>query len=282
MDVEAPGSAGAGAPGSAEALRRAGGFFRRRTLLILLVAAGFLLLNGVIGTLLDFDLPATLLDLPSGIVWMFSNFMPTAASLSKLETIISQLVSTVLISVAASCTAAVLALVLAVIGSRSVGLGGPIPLAVRAVASLFRNIPTVAWALLLLLSFKQSEFTGYLALFLTSFGYLTRCFLESIDEVSGGAVEALRATGATYGQLVAQAVIPLSATAVISWVLFMIETNVRDATLIGILTGTGIGFVFDLYYKTFRYDNAGLVIVAVVIVVIALELTSNLIRRAIL
>jgi phosphonate transport system permease protein len=266
----------------AEALRRAGGFFRRRTLFILLAAAGFLLLNGAIGALLDFDLPATLLDLPGGIVWMFTNFMPTAASFSKLGTIVSQLVSTVLISIAASCTAAVLALILAVIGSRSVGLGGPVPLAVRAVASLFRNIPTVAWALLLLLSFRQSEFTGYLALFLTSFGYLTRCFLESIDEVSGGAVEALRATGATYGQLVAQAVIPLSATAVVSWVLFMIETNVRDATLIGILTGTGIGFVFDLYYKSFRYDNAGLVIVAVVIVVIALELTSNLIRRAIL
>ncbi|MDR1013715.1 MAG: ABC transporter permease subunit [Coriobacteriales bacterium] len=267
---------------SAEALERAVGFFRRRTLFVALAAAVLLVLNGAIGSLLGFDLPAALHDLPGGIVWMFSNFMPTVASFSKLGTIVSQLASTVLVSVAASCTAAVLALLLAVIGSRSVGLGGPVPLAVRAVASLLRNIPTVAWALLLLLSFRQSEFTGYLALFLGSLGYLTRCFLESIDEVSGGAVEALRATGATYGQLVAQAVMPLSATAVVSWVLFMIETNVRDATLVGILTGTGIGFVFDLYYKSFRYDNAGLVVLAVVVVVIALELTSNLVRRAIL
>jgi phosphonate transport system permease protein len=188
----------------------------------------------------------------------------------------------VLVSIAASCIAAVLAFVLAVLGSRSVGLSGPVPLIVRAIASLFRNIPTVAWALILLFSFKQSEFTGFLALFLTSFGYLTRCFLEGIDEVSGAAVEALRATGASYGQLIAQAVIPLSATVVLSWVLYMIETNVRDATLVGILTGTGIGFVFDLYYKSFRYDDAGLVIVAIVIVVVALELSSNLIRRVIL
>jgi phosphonate transport system permease protein len=266
----------------AEAVKRAGGFFRRRTLVILFIAAGLLLLNGAIGSLIGFDLVATIRDLPGAISWMFTNFMPSASSFSKLGTIIDKLASTVLISIASSCTAAVLALVLAVIGSGSVGLRGPVPLAVRAIASLFRNIPTVAWALLLLLSFRQSEFTGYLALFLGSFGYLTRCFLESIDEVSGGAVEALRATGATYGQLVAQAVIPLSATAVISWVLFMIETNVRDATLVGILTGTGIGFLFDLYYKSFRYDNAGLVIVAVVVVVIALELASNFIRRAIL
>ena len=42
--------------------------------------------------------------------------------------------------------------------------------------------------------------------------------------------EALRAAGATYGQIVAQAVIPMSITSVVSWVLYMIETNIRDAT----------------------------------------------------
>ena len=156
------------------------------------------------------------------------------------------------------------------------------PLIVRAVASLFRNIPVVAWAFILLFSFKQSEFTGFFALFLTSFGYLTRCFLESIDEMSAGPVEALRASGATYGQIVAQAVVPMSITSVISWVMYMIETNIRDATLIGLLTGTGIGFVFDVYYKSFRYDIAGLVILSIVLVVIACELTSNFVRRKVI
>ena len=162
------------------------------------------------------------------------------------------------------------------------GVGGPFPRIVRAVASLFRNIPVVAWAFILLFSFKQSEFTGFFALFLTSFGYLTRCFLESIDEMSAGPVEALRASGATYGQIVAQAVVPMSITSVISWVMYMIETNIRDATLIGLLTGTGIGFVFDVYYKSFRYDVAGLVILAIILAVVACELTSNFVRRRIL
>ena len=61
--------------------------------------------------------------------------------------------------------------------------------------------------------------------------------------------------------------------------MYMIETNIRDATLIGLLTGTGIGFVFDVYYKSFRYDIAGLVILSIVLVVIACELTSNFVRR---
>jgi phosphonate transport system permease protein len=257
-------------------------FFNRRILLVVAVAVMLMLISALAGGFVDFDPVKTIVDMPSGIIWMIVNFVPSVESFEKLPTILRQLFSTVLVSIAASCIAAVIALVFAVVGSRSVGIKGPVQLIVRTIASLFRNIPTVAWALILLFSFKQSEFTGFLALFLTSFGYLTRCFLESIDEVSSGAVEALRATGATFGQIVAQAVIPLSATAVLSWVLYMIETNVRDATLIGILTGTGIGFVFDLYYKSFRYDAAGLTIIAIVIVVIALELGSNYIRRAIL
>ncbi|MFR3092375.1 MAG: PhnE/PtxC family ABC transporter permease [Eggerthella lenta] len=80
----------------------------------------------------------------------------------------------------------------------------------------------------------------------------------------------------------AQAVVPMSITSVISWVMYMIETNIRDATLIGLLTGTGIGFVFDVYYKSFRYDIAGLVILSIVLVVIACELTSNFVRRKVI
>ncbi|HBT94780.1 MAG TPA: phosphonate ABC transporter permease [Coriobacteriia bacterium] len=265
-----------------EALKKASGFFRRRSLAILVVSLILITVNIISGGFLKFDFLQTVIDLPGGIVWMFTNFIPSARSLERMPTILDQLLSTVLISIAASCFAGILAFILAVLGSQSVGIKGPMPLIVRAIASLFRNIPTVAWALILLFSFKQSEFTGFLALFLTSFGYLTRCFLETIDEVSGGAVEALKATGASYGQLIAQAVVPLSATAVISWILYMIETNVRDATLIGILTGTGIGFVFDMFYKSFRYDIAAMVILCIVVVVVALEMLSNYIRRVIM
>ena len=257
-------------------------YFRHRTAATLLAALVILVVNLLASGYLHFDAIKTVTDLPDGFRWMLINFAPSEAALAKLPVITTQIFSTVMISIAASCSAALLALVFAVIGSESVGLKGPVPLVVRGGASLFRNIPTVAWAMILLFSFKQCEFTGFLALFLTSFGYLTRCFLETIDEVSGGAVEALRSTGASYGQLIAQAVIPLIATGVLSWILYMIETNVRDATLIGMLTGTGIGFLFDMYYKRFNYGAAALVLFGIVLVVIALELGSNAIRRAIL
>lgn len=268
------------------ASRRRGGydgsFFRRRMAAVACAALACAALGALSGTYVGFDFAQAAFEVPGGFAWMLAQFVPTAASLEKLGSILPALGSTVLASVASSCTAAVLAYVCAVLGSRTAGVGGPVAPIVRAVASLFRNIPVVAWAFILLFSFKQSEFTGFFALFLTSFGYLTRCFLESIDEMSAGPVEALRAVGASYGQIVAQAVVPLSITSVVSWVLYMIETNIRDATLIGILTGTGIGFVFDIYYKSFRYDVAGLVILCIIAVVVACELASNHVRRQII
>ena len=62
----------------------------------------------------------------------------------------------------------------------------------------------------------------------------------------------------------------------------MIDTNIRDAILVGFLTGTGIGFAFDLYYKSFDYHAASLVTIFSAITVIIVEIISNGIRRVIM
>lgn len=136
--------------------------------------------------------------------------------------------------------------------------------------------------MILLFSFGQNALTGYLALFFTTFGVLTRAFIETIDEASSESVEALEATGATYFQTVAQAIIPSCMPGIISWILFMIETNIRSSTLIGLLTGTGIGYTFSMYYKGMNYNSASLVVIFIVMSVLILEIISNYIRKVIL
>lgn len=124
--------------------------------------------------------------------------------------------------------------------------------------------------------------TGYFALFFGSFGFLTRAFIETIDEVSRSSVEALQTTGASYLTVISQSVIPSTIPQMISWVLFMIETNIRNATLVGLLTGSGIGFTFNLYYKNLSYDIASLVVITIIISILCIELISNYVRRVIL
>lgn len=216
------------------------------------------------------------------LIWGGSNFYPDAESLRILPEVLPKLQETVLMSIAATTVAAIFALVLSLVGSKTTRLNMIFSVLSRGIASLFRNIPLVAWAMILMLAFSQSPLTGYLALFFASLGFLTRAFMETIDEIGNNAIEALQATGASYFHIIFQAVLPASMPQMISWLLYMIETNIRDATLVGVLTGTGIGFSFDLYYKRFDYHAASLVVIFIVCTVIFIEFVSNNIRRVIL
>ncbi|MEI4769844.1 phosphonate ABC transporter, permease protein PhnE [Psychrobacillus sp. FJAT-51614] len=230
----------------------------------------------------NFNIIHGIATLPDAVTWIFANLFVTQETLERLPKILEKLVETILMSIAATTTATVISFFLGLMGSKTTGTSSVLGAFARFVASVSRNIPVVAWALILLLSFGQNSVTGYLALFVGSVGFLTRAFIESIDEASHSAVEALKATGATYFQIIYKAVIPQCLPQMISWILFMIETNIRNATLVGILTGTGIGYTFDLYYKTLNYNAVALVTLSIVLSVIAIELISNHIRKVIL
>jgi len=123
--------------------------------------------------------------------------------------------------------------------------------------------------------------TGFLAIFVETFGFLVRTFIETIDETSSSSVDALKATGATHLQTIVHAVFPSVMPQVVSWILYMIESNIRSATLVGLLTGSGIGFLFDMYYKRMYYPSAAMVVLSIVLTVMTIEYISNNIRRII-
>jgi ABC-type phosphate/phosphonate transport system, permease component len=230
----------------------------------------------------QYDVVKGFTSIVEAITWGVSNFYPDAKAMLKLPAMLVKLRETILMSIAATTVASIFALLLSLAGSRTTRLNGIFSVISRGIASLFRNIPLVAWAMVLMLAFSQSALTGYLALFCGSLGFLTRAFIETIDEVSKNAVEALSATGAGYIPIIFQAVLPSSMPQIISWLLYMIDTNIRDATLVGMLTGTGIGFYFELYYKSLNYHAASLVVILIVITIIAIEMVSNSVRRVIL
>lgn len=221
----------------------------------------------------------SLFGVQNGIIWLAHNFIPNAESASYWHDIVTQLWRTFLVAIASTTCAAVVSLFLAVLGAKTLSPSVVLNWVIRSFASFMRNIPIVAWAMILLFSFKQNDLTGFLALFFMTVGFLTRAFMETIEDFGTGKLEALQATGATYLQVIFQGLIPEIATALMGWVLYMIENNVRDATLVGLLTGTGIGFIFNLYFKGLRYGAAGLVVLAVIILVVSVELVSKLIGR---
>ncbi|MGG7178185.1 phosphonate ABC transporter, permease protein PhnE [Clostridium paraputrificum] len=253
---------------------------RNRIITLAIIAITFIAI--VSAQLTKFDSIKGLSSVPKAIMWMFTQFIPNEEALTKFPDILSKLVETILLSIAATTIGAIFALFFGIMGSKVSKSRGLVSGFSRLVASCSRNVPDAVWAMIFLLSFGQNILTGYFALFFVSFGVLTRAFIETIDESSDSAVEGLEATGASYFQIIFQAIIPSSLTQMISWILYMIETNIRSSTLIGILTGTGIGFIFDLYYKSMNYSVASLVVIAIIISVFIIEFTSNYLRRMIL
>ncbi|WP_459129079.1 phosphonate ABC transporter, permease protein PhnE [Guggenheimella bovis] len=252
---------------------------RAKSLLALLAVCGLFIAASLIT---NFNSWKAIMSVPESIVWMSKNFYPVKDSFTRLPNILNKLLNTIFMSIAATTTSAFFAFLFALLGSNMTKVNGILQKFSRLVASVFRNVPEVVWAMIFLFTFSQSMVTGFLALFFVTFGVLTRAFIEAIDEASVESVEALQATGASYFQIIGQAIIPCSIAQVISWVLYMIETNVRSATLIGILTGTGIGHLFNLYYKSLKYHEAALVVLSVILSVFIIETISNKVRRAIL
>lgn len=230
----------------------------------------------------NFDLTRGFASFFKAVIWSVTNFYPDAEAIKRLPDILIKLRETILLAVASTTLAAVAAFAFSLLGSNTTKVNNFFSLVSRGVASVSRNIPDAVWAMILLFSFGQSALTGYFALFFVTFGFLCRTFTETIDEVSGSSVEALQATGADYFHIVSHAVIPSSLPQMLSWILYMIETNIRSATLIGMLTGTGIGFSFGIFYKTMNYSAASLVVIVVVIAILIIESMSNYVRRVIL
>lgn len=230
----------------------------------------------------NFSIIGGVQSVPKAILWIAKNLVPNEKSFARLPNILSKLAETALLSVAVTVCAGTCAFFFSLLGTRTTKINPWIGRGVRMIAAFFRNVPDVVWAMLLLFSFGQNILTGFFALYFTTFGMLTRTFIETIDEVSANCVEALTATGATYMQTVFQGIIPSSMSEIITWVLFMIETNIRSSTLIGVLTATGIGYIFDLYYKRLDYGSASLVVISIVVLVIGIEQISNQIRKVIM
>ena len=256
--------------------------FKRRMQSKIIFLLSVIILYAISSMISGFENGLAFLSVPKGVLWLFQKFIPNGNTLKYLPKIMKPALETILLALTSTLISSVFALIMSVIGSETVGISRAAAFAVKLTASFFRNMPVVAWSLLLLFSFKQSQFTGLLSLTFITFGYLTRSFMETIDEVAGDVVEALKATGASWWQIIFQGVIPSGFSQLVSWVLYSTENNVREATLIGILTGTGIGFIFNLYYRSFRYDAAGLVILIVAVIVSAIEMISNKIRKELL
>lgn len=144
------------------------------------------------------------------------------------------------------------------------------------------DIPTLVWAFILFSSLGIGTGVGFIALLISTFAFMTRAFIEVIDEVSCDAMEGLTACGGTFWQKVCQGIVPTCLTQFIAWFLYCIELNIRASTIVGMVGGGGIGLVLFSYIKSFNYAGAAGIILVIAAMVIMVEFLTNYLRRKVL
>lgn len=156
--------------------------------------------------------------------------------------------------------------------------------AVRAVVAVIRAVPTVLWVLIFAISTGLGATAAVLGMSFHSAGYLIKAFSESFEELDEGVIEALRAGGATWGQIVFQGVVPSSFNYMSAWTFMRFEINFAVAVAMGAAAGAG-GIGYELFMASNYYHDireVGYITYLVLICAALLELGSNQIRKRVL
>ena len=142
-----------------------------------------------------------------------------------------------------------------------------------------RAINEIVFAMLFVVAVGLGPFAGVLALWIHTTGILAKLFSEAVEAIDPNPVEGIRATGATRLEEVIFGVIPQVMPLWISYSLYRFESNVRSATVLGIVGAGGIGMILWEVIRGFQYAETAAIVIIIVLSVSLIDIVSQRLRR---
>ncbi len=149
---------------------------------------------------------------------------------------------------------------------------------VRRLMDAARAINEIVFAILFVAAVGLGPFAGVMAVFIHNLGIISKLFSEAVEAIDPRPIEGIRTTGAGRLQEISYGVIPQVLPLWSSLSLYRFETNVRSATVLGIVGAGGIGFTFYEAFRSFQYDRAAAIIIVVVAAVTIIDVISARLR----
>lgn len=159
----------------------------------------------------------------------------------------------------------------------------PVPIfAARAVVAFLRSAPELITALFFVLTFGFGPVAGVMALALHAAGFLGKFYAEDIENADPGPREALAATGAGRLKVLRHAILPQVMPQYVAYTLYILDRNVRMATVIGLVGAGGIGQELKGRYDLYDYGHVATILIAIFLLVLALDQLAARIRRSLI
>lgn len=153
---------------------------------------------------------------------------------------------------------------------------------VRRLMDAFRAINELVFAVLFVVAVGLGPFAGVMALFIHTTGVLAKLFSEAVEAIDPRPVEGIRATGASKVQEVVYGVIPQVTPLWLSFSLYRFESNVRSATVLGLVGAGGIGQVLFESIRGFYYAETAAILIVIIVTVTIVDLLSQQLRKLVI
>ncbi|NYT65703.1 phosphonate ABC transporter, permease protein PhnE [Alcaligenaceae bacterium] len=150
---------------------------------------------------------------------------------------------------------------------------------VRRLMDACRSINEMVFAMLFVVAVGLGPFAGVMALFIGTTGVLAKLFAEAVEAIENGPVEGVRATGSSALQEVIYGVIPQVLPLWISYALYRFESNVRSATVVGMVGAGGIGVTLWEAIRGFQMAQTSAILIIIIVVVSAIDIVSQRLRK---
>jgi len=191
------------------------------------------------------------------------------------ETLVMALLSTTI--------GALMAIPFAFLAARNLMRGNPVTLAIyyfmRAILNIARSIEALILAIIFVVIVGLGPFPGMIAMTIHTMAALGKLYSEVIEGIDPGPIEAIRATGANFLQIVRYGVIPQIIPPIVSLTVYRWDINVRTSTIIGFVGGGGIGFFLYQWINLRDFNAVSTSFIAIAIIVVTMDLVSAKIRE---
>ncbi len=216
-------------------------------------------------------------DIMAGLDYFLKKFFPP--DFSDFELILDSLGETFQIAIVSTFIAVLLSLVIALAASRNISPTWLVQ-STRMFLNLTRTLPSLIWAFFFVILFGPTPVAGVFALTFYSLGYLGKFFSESFESMDIKVARGLKLIGASPIQAFLYGLWPNVKAQVWSHSLWMLEYNIRSASIIGLVGAGGIGMELNKAMEMASgFQRVTTILICILVIVIILDLLGQAIRR---
>jgi len=217
----------------------------------------------------------------------FTNGLPRAANMfsrmfppdfSRWSLLLKGLMESVQMALAASFFGMLLAVPLGICGAGNL-VPRPIYYAARGIIILSRTFHEIIIAIFFVKIFGFGPLAGVLTLIVASMSFISKMIAEDIENMPPGQLEAIRATGASFFQLLTYCISPNTLPRYLGVSIYRLDANVRHSTVVGIVGAGGIGQVLAASFSRYDYDFSLAILIIIVTIVFLGEFFSTWVRN---